>query len=631
MEEPEKKKESKIAGRFGARFRARTDKKEGKGIEAAAKSVAEPEIETAPAKKHVPSMDNRPPTHPDHPTPAAAGRPSARAPRKAERSGKPEAASDMAREARTGQGRAAKPAGKPAKPAVKPAAGPEEAKPPVKAPARSGKKSPTGGGQPRQEDKPQQRREPRPQQKQEPRQEDKPQQRQEPRQEDRPQQRREPRPQQRQEPQQKQEPRQEDRPQQRREPRPQQRQEPRRPPRPEVEPAPEHEHEPEAETGGETRTTYVDRQGDFDHFISDLRRQKRFGIDLEADSLHHYQEKICLIQIGFPGKVYIIDPLAEINLGPLARILTDSRVEKVLHGADYDGRLIMSHLGVRLRSVFDTMLAAQILGKPQVGLASLLSDYFQVTMDKRHQRADWSRRPLAPSMLEYAGLDAEHLLNLRDALAKELEEAGRLSWALEEFEILEGGLETLPGRSQEIYRTKGDRDLDPRQAALLQSLLRWREGVAKRKDIPPFKIIPNEMLIKLAMLPPGEEDVIKADILTPRLRSLYGPEIQKAFNKGRNSSPLELPSKIGGGESRRLNRSAEKRLNRLKEWRSHFAHDLSLDPGVMIPNSVMESVAITNPRDLAELIGSGLLKRWQLQLFGEALLQILHSVSRDHQ
>jgi ribonuclease D len=375
----------------------------------------------------------------------------------------------------------------------------------------------------------------------------------------------------------------------------------------------------------ETKTTYVDKQGIFDQFINVLRRQKRFGIDLEADSLHHYQEKICLIQIAFPGKIYLVDTLADINLGPLARILTDSRIEKTLHGADYDGRLIMSHLGVRLRNAFDTMLAAQILGKSQVGLAPLLTEYFKVTVDKKHQRADWSRRPLAPSMLEYAGMDAEYLLSLRDILARELEEAGRVTWALEEFELLEAGLEILPGRSQEVYRIKGDRELDPSQAAVLQALLRWREGVAKRKDIPPFKIIPNEMLIKLAQSGNEEVDAAMAAILTQRLRALYGPEIQKALNRGRSAAPLELPSKPGG-ESRRMNRSAEKRLARLKEWRNHFSHDLSLDPGVMLPNAVMEAVAIANPRDLAELIGTGLLKRWQLQLFGEALLQILHSV-----
>ena len=375
----------------------------------------------------------------------------------------------------------------------------------------------------------------------------------------------------------------------------------------------------------EAKITYVEKQSTFDQFINGLRRQKRFGIDLEADSLHHYQEKICLIQIAFPGKIYIIDPLADINMGPLARILTDSRIEKTLHGADYDGRLIMSHLGVRLRNAFDTMLAAQILGKSQVGLASLLQEHFKVTVDKRYQRADWSRRPLAPSMLEYAGMDAEFLLSLRDILAKELEEAGRFTWALEEFELLEAGLEILPGRSQETYRVKGDRELDPAQAAVLQTLLRWREGVAKRKDIPPFKTIPNEMLLKLAQSGNEEVDAAMAGILTQRLRALYGPEIQKALNRGRNASPLELPNKPSG-ESRRMNRSAEKRLARLKEWRNHFSHDLSLDPGVMLPNAVMEAVAIANPRDLAELIGTGLLKRWQLQLFGEALLQILHSV-----
>ncbi len=419
------------------------------------------------------------------------------------------------------------------------------------------------------------------------------------------------------------EPKPEAKPESKPKPKPEAKPKPEPKPEPKPKPEPEPEPEPEAKPESGLKAVYIDRQDGFDRFISSLRRQKRFGIDLEADSLHHYQEKICLIQIAFPGKTYIIDPLAQINLGPLARVLADSRVEKVLHGADYDGRLIMSHLGVRLRGVFDTMLAAQILGKPQVGLAPLLSDYFKVILDKKHQRADWSRRPLSPDKLAYAGMDAEYLLPLRDALARELEAAGRMTWALEEFELLEAGLEVLPGRTQELYRIKGDRDLDPRQAAVLQSLLRWREGVAKRKDIPPFKTVPNEMLLKLARLEPGESDVGRSGILTARLRELYGPEIQKAVNRGLNAAPLELPAKEGGG-SWRLNRSAEKRLARLKEWRNRFAHDLRLDPGVMIPNAVMESVAVANPRDLAELIGTGLLKRWQLQLFGEALLQILH-------
>ena len=231
-------------------------------------------------------------------------------------------------------------------------------------------------------------------------------------------------------------------------------------------------------------------------------------------------------------------------------------------------------------------------------------------------------------MLEYAGMDAEYLLSLRDILVRELEEAGRMSWALEEFELLEAGLEILPGRSQETYRIKGDRDLDAAQAAVLQVLLIWREGVAKRKDIPPFKIIPNEMLLKLAESEQEEVDVAMAGILTQRLRALYSPEIQKALNRGRSSAPWSC-STDQGGENRRLNRSAEKRLTRLKEWRNHFSHDMRLDPGVMLPNAVMEAVAIANPHDLAELIGAGMLKRWQLQLFGEALLQILHSVPRN--
>ncbi len=368
-----------------------------------------------------------------------------------------------------------------------------------------------------------------------------------------------------------------------------------------------------------------DQQG-LDRLLQQLRRQRRIALDLEADNFHHYREKICLIQLAFSGRAHIVDALKGMDMGPLARVLSDPRVEKVLHGADYDGRLILSHLGVRLRNFFDTMLAAQMLGKPQVGLASLVHEYFQVELDKRYQRADWSRRPLDQAHLDYAARDVLYLLPLRDVLGEELESMGRMNWALEEFELLEAGLEELPGRRHDLIRIKGDRALSPAQAAVLQALLRWRDGVARKKDVPPFKVVPNELLIKLAEAEPRQSGGL-LDLLTPRLRGLYGREILQAWEKGRRSPPLELPSREVG--SLRLSRGAEKRLQRLKEWRSHFAHALQMDPGVMLPNATMEAVAQANPRDLAELVGRGLLKRWQLQLFGEAILQILHAVPRN--
>jgi len=370
----------------------------------------------------------------------------------------------------------------------------------------------------------------------------------------------------------------------------------------------------------------VEDQPALDRLLNQLRRQRRFALDLEADNFHHYREKICLIQVAFLGRAYLVDALAEVNLGPLARILSDSHVEKVLHGADYDGRLILSHLGVRLRNFFDTMLAAQMLGKPQVGLASLVREYFQVELDKRYQRADWSRRPLEKAQMDYAARDVLYLLPLRDALGEELERMGRLNWALEEFELLEAGFEELPGRRHDLLRIKGDRSLGPAQAAVLQSLLRWRDGMARKKDVPPFKVIPNDLLLKLAAAEPRRSEEL-LEMLTPRLRGLYGREIIQAWEKGRRTPPLVLPSREGG--SLRLSRGAEKRLQRLKEWRSHFAHALQMDPGVMLPNATMEAVALANPRDLADLVGRGLLKRWQLQLFGEAILQVLHAVPRS--
>jgi len=170
----------------------------------------------------------------------------------------------------------------------------------------------------------------------------------------------------------------------------------------------------------------IENQDGLKELAGRLSCEDSFALDIEADSLHNYEGKVCLIQISTREENYIIDVLKLPDLEPLRPVLFDDRIEKVLHGADYDIRMLAKDYGMEIRNLFDTMIAGQILGLKGLGLAALLNDYFKVNIDKGLQKADWSKRPLSKEMLSYAALDTAHLLSLRDLLAAKLEIKGRL-------------------------------------------------------------------------------------------------------------------------------------------------------------------------------------------------------------
>jgi ribonuclease D len=367
---------------------------------------------------------------------------------------------------------------------------------------------------------------------------------------------------------------------------------------------------------------YVNNQEKLQRCIEVLAAEERFAMDLEANSYHHYQEQICLIQLATPREVYIIDSLSGIDLSPLASLIARPDREKVMHGADYDGRLILRFLGVRLRGVFDTMLAAQILGKGHLGLGPLLHEYFGVSLDKRFQRADWSRRPLTKDLLDYAALDVKYLLPLKRILLRELVRMGREDWAKEEFKILEEGLNPLPDRSMAFLKLKGAKKLNPGQLAILRSLFDWREEVAMRRDLPPFRVLPGHSLVELAELGPKNwKELETSGVLSPRNLERYGRDVLQAIHKGRSAQGIELPA--ASGERRRRDLDLERRIAKVKAWRDRYSKEVGMHPGVLLPNSTITAIASLYPRDLQELEESGYLKRWQLALLGEELVKLL--------
>ena len=215
-----------------------------------------------------------------------------------------------------------------------------------------------------------------------------------------------------------------------------------------------------------TSPRYVDTPKELAEFISAVQRESRVGVDTEAASFHRYRDRIYLLQISSPTQTALIDPvaIAAQDLGPVGALLADPQLEKIFHDADYDLRVLDRDYGFHAARLFDTRVAAQLAGEPAIGLAALLEKYVGVKLDKEHQKADWSIRPLTSPMLAYAAADTQHLLALRDALEPRLTALGRLAWAAEEFKQVESLRWTAPaGSGDDSYlRLKGAKGLSPR-------------------------------------------------------------------------------------------------------------------------------------------------------------------------
>lgn len=363
---------------------------------------------------------------------------------------------------------------------------------------------------------------------------------------------------------------------------------------------------------------YVGDRAALEEAVERLGSCRSISVDLESDSYHHYAEKIALVQVCGGKDIFILDPL-RVDLSPLAGLLTDASIEKVFHDVDYDGRMLLTFLGVKPSPVFDTMIAARILGKERVGLADLLGEYFGLEMDKKFQKADWSERPLGGEMLEYAAMDVAYLAALRERLVDELERTGRMAWAREEFERLLETLEPMPERAVDVSRVKGARDLSPRQLAVLRELLQWREERARERDLPSFKVIGNDRLMGIAQSCPRSRGQLAASgILSERQLARFGADILAAVERGMRIPRGKLPS-FSPPPRQKRDFVAEKILRELKASRDRKAAELNMDPGFLMPNAVLKAVARLKPADAAELEKSGLLKGWRLGIMQEII------------
>ena len=372
--------------------------------------------------------------------------------------------------------------------------------------------------------------------------------------------------------------------------------------------------------------TLVGEQGPFEALIARAIATGQVALDTEAASFHRYHDRVYLVQLTAGGETSVIDPLTLDSLEPLGQLLADTTVEKVFHDADYDLRLLYHEFKFSARRLFDTRIAAQLLGEPSIGLGALLQLYFGLTPDKRFQRADWSARPLTDGMLEYAAGDTSHLNELRDILRNKLIEMKRLSWAEEEFVILEGtrwdGGVVDPRES--FIRLKGARVLDRRGLALLRELYDWRETTASKLDRAAFRIMGNEVLIHLAANPVTTiEDLAKVKGVGRDVAERRGAELLAAMERGKSVPEAELPRFERGPRRPEIDPTYELRLEKLKVRRNQLAIDLGLQPGVLCPNGTLEAIARAQPASVEAMAGLPGLREWQRQELGASLLEAM--------
>jgi ribonuclease D len=372
--------------------------------------------------------------------------------------------------------------------------------------------------------------------------------------------------------------------------------------------------------------TLISTDEAFQGMLEHLRPVCRMAIDIEADSLYHYYEKVCLIQISSDYETYILDPLALRNVEELASFMSNPEVEKVFHAAGYDVHCLRRDYGFTFAGIFDTHVAAQLLGYEFLGLGAMMETILGIFHSKRRQRDDWSHRPLALEQLEYAAMDTHHLLRLRDALETELRNKGRLSWAQEEFEnaaALERPEKEFDASG--FRRIKGNRELSIQEQAMLRALYVSRDKIARKLDVPPFKVMNNSVLLDLVKQPPqSAREMFDRPGISYRVARKFTGEILRTLEESRQFDPsvLETPPRINWKPPSRL---ARLRLESLKNWRQAKAKELNLHVGVVFPANLLENLAVIPPVDLQELSELPGMRRWRVREFGEEVLRLFNN------
>jgi ribonuclease D len=363
---------------------------------------------------------------------------------------------------------------------------------------------------------------------------------------------------------------------------------------------------------------WVDTPSSLESLADALQAGALVGIDTEADSMHHYRESVCLVQITQNGQNWLLDSLSPLNLQPLWEKL--KMCPWILHGADFDLRLLRRIGAPEPLGVFDTMIAAQLLGYPAIGYAAQVERFCGVVLHKGPQTQDWSLRPLPPKMIHYAVQDSFHLEPVASAMATELEALGRREWHRQSSDRVRRTSQVLrEGDPEEDWRISGANKLSPSALAILRELWLWREGEGEHRDVPVFKVLMNEKMLALAVWADEHRESAgpAAETLPRNCHGSRYTRLVEALDRGRKAAPLE---RIKSGPRPPRNPEAEKRFASLKAARDRIASDLKIDPTVLASKSILTALSYGASPDLPDkLIAEDRWCPWQRDLLKDAL------------
>jgi ribonuclease D len=360
--------------------------------------------------------------------------------------------------------------------------------------------------------------------------------------------------------------------------------------------------------------TLIDGPGQIDPLLAAIDQDSEVVMDTEADNMYRFRVRVCLLQFYVCGEVFLVDALAPFDLGVLWSRL--SKKHLVMHGSDFDLRLLYDFCQFRAKSLFDTMLAAQLLGRNRIGLASLIEDNFGVKLDKDGQKANWSRRPITQKLLDYAALDVWYLPALRDILTRELKRLGRLDWMDQQCRAqIESGVTGFSPPDENDWRIGKSERLRARGQAVLYSVWHWRQDQALRLDTPPFKVCSNEFLVSLAASADEgspEETILSGVNLGKRHPRLIS-SLAAAVRAGIELDPRTLPRRPGRDPNHSPLTQAEiALLDRIKDERDQIAAKIAIEPTLIANRAQLSQIART-PGKLGDI-----LLPWQASLLAEA-------------
>ena len=371
---------------------------------------------------------------------------------------------------------------------------------------------------------------------------------------------------------------------------------------------------------------YVRERAGMERLIQGIGAAERVALDTEADSLHNYFEKVCLVQLSFAGQHYLVDPLCGLDLNGLSKALADKPL--ILHGGDYDLRMMRASMGFRpRREAFDTMIAAQLLGFEQIGLAALIERYFNITIGKAGQKSDWSRRPLSESQLRYAINDTRFLEELADRMHGELSARGRVEWHRESCRAMVESTGRDHARDPEnAWRIKGAGRLTRRQLAYLRELWRWRDQHARSANLPAFRVLGNPEILGLVRWAESH----------PGVPLDQGPKLPRNITRAPLTTLQEAIARVVGmdetawPEPRKRDQDAPRNdcieeINTLRAECAQIARELEIAASTLAPRAALEAIARSRPRTVDEIMKTGGLLCWQAELVQGAVEKCLHS------